>query len=165
MSGTGGIRRHACSLDTGRERDYSEGAAYREYFATDRLMFAVPELDRRLPNKAEVLALRFDGEPLAIAADYLARHPVHHDRLGATDFVVLTDPSGANRVFATSGRRFARWNGLDTAIDVDGRVWQVTEQALDSGQGQQLQRLQRLPAHRSFWFGWYAQFPQTRLVK
>jgi len=159
-------RRHpdtrVLSLDTGRERDYSEGAAYQEYFATDRLMFAVPELDRRLPNKAEVLALRYDGEPLAIAADYLARRPVHHDRLGATDFVVLTDPSGANRVFDTQGRRFTRWDGVDTAVDVDRGVWQVTEGALESGQGQ---RLQRLPAHRSFWFGWYAQFPHTRLVK
>jgi hypothetical protein len=150
------------SLDTGRERDYSEGAAYQDYFGTDRLMFAVPELDRRLPNKAEVLALRVRGEPLAIAADYLARHPVHHDRLGETDFVVLTDPSGANRVFDTQGRRFARWNGKDTAVDVDGEVWRVSERALESATGQ---RLLRLPAHRSFWFGWYAQFPRTRLVK
>jgi len=25
--------------------------------------------------------------------------------------------------------------------------------------------LKRLPAHRAFWFGWYAAYPQTRLVK
>jgi len=31
------------SLDTGHQRDYSEGAAYREYFGTDELMFQVPE--------------------------------------------------------------------------------------------------------------------------
>jgi hypothetical protein len=76
---------HVLSLDTGRERDYSEGAAYQDYSVTDRLMFAVPELDRRLPNKAEVLAMRVDGDALAIATDYLARRPIHHDRLGETD--------------------------------------------------------------------------------
>ena len=46
------------SLDTGFTRDYSEGAAYRDYFATDRLMFEVPTRDARLKNKAEVLVLR-----------------------------------------------------------------------------------------------------------
>ena len=37
------------SLETGHERDYSEGAAYRDYFATDELMFAVPELSQVPP--------------------------------------------------------------------------------------------------------------------
>lgn len=155
-------RTRVLSVDTGHQRNYDEGAAYRDYFATDRLMFAVPALDRRLPNKAEVLALRLDGEPLAIAADYLARHPVHHDRLGTTDLIVLTDASGANRAYATRGLRFARWDGARIAVDVDDTVWQVTERALQAADGR---RLPRLPAHRSFWFGWYAQFPGTRLVQ
>ena len=46
------------SLATGFDRDYAEGAAYREYFATDRLMFEVPALDDRLNSKDEVLVLR-----------------------------------------------------------------------------------------------------------
>ena len=41
-------RRHpttkVLSLNTGHRRDYSEGAAYREYFSTDELMFNVPKL-------------------------------------------------------------------------------------------------------------------------
>ena len=48
------------SLETGYERDYAEGAAYRDYFGTDRLMFEVPAADSRLKNKAEVLVLRPD---------------------------------------------------------------------------------------------------------
>ena len=60
-------RRHpettVLSLETGHRRDYSEGAAYREYFATDELMFNVPQLDRRLRNKDEVLALVFSEYP------------------------------------------------------------------------------------------------------
>ena len=46
------------SLETGYERNYAEGVAYRDYFATDRLMFEVPRADTRLKNKAEVLVLR-----------------------------------------------------------------------------------------------------------
>lgn len=150
------------SLNTGRERDYSEGAAYRDYFATDRLMFAVPKLDRRLPNKAEILALRYDGEPLGIAAAFLERNRIYHDRVGNTEFVVLTDASGANRVFESRGVRFERWDGADVVIDRTGRRWLISESHLSADDGR---RLERLAAHRAFWFGWYAQFPQTRLVK
>jgi hypothetical protein len=74
------------SLDTGHQRDYGEGAAYREYFATDGLMFAVPKLGPRLPNKAEVPALRSadaPGEQLDIAADFLAANRVYESRGGS----------------------------------------------------------------------------------
>jgi len=40
------------SLETGHERDYSEGAAYRDYFSNDTLYFQVPHDDQRLRNKA-----------------------------------------------------------------------------------------------------------------
>ena len=153
------------SLETGYERDYGEGVAYREYFATDRLMFNVPKLDLRLPNKAEVLALRFAdarGEQLAIAARFLAANPVYHDRLGRLGFVVLTDASGANRVYEARDVSFASWNGEDTARDRTGREWKVGESQLTGPRGE---ALKRLPAHRAFWFGWYAAYPDTRLVK
>jgi hypothetical protein len=45
------------SINTGHDRDYSEGAAYREYFETDRLMFRVPKVDTRLKNKDEILGI------------------------------------------------------------------------------------------------------------
>ena len=103
-------RRHprtkVLSIDTGYERDYREGAAYRDYFSTDELMFTVPELDTRLKNKDEVLALRFPEVPmqqLAIAVEFLAGRTVYHDSLGAVDFIVLTDQSGASRVYETRG--------------------------------------------------------------
>ncbi len=152
------------SLDTGYQRDYGEGVAYRDYFATDRLMFGVPKLDDRLPNKAEVLAPRVAGsarEPLAISADFLRRHPVYHDRIDKMDFVVLTDRGGANRVYACEGWRFVSWDGR-SAIDASRGRWTVSEAALTSAGGV---RLRRLPAHRAFWFGWYAAYPGTRLVR
>ncbi len=151
------------SLDTGHRRDYSEGAAYREYFATDGLMFGVPKPDARLPNKAEVLAIRLPaGEPLAISADFLRAHRVHHDRLGGQEFVVLTDASGANRVYESAGMRFASWDGESSARDRSGGAWRVEEDKLAGPGGR---TLKRLPAHRAFWFGWHAAYPSTRLVK
>jgi hypothetical protein len=162
-------RRHpntlVLSLDTGHRRDYGEGVAYREYFGTDRLMFNVPKVDDRLPNKAEVLALRTGGPPedqLAIAADFLAQRPVYHDRIGREAFVVLTDKGGANRVYATGSVNFASWDGDRVARDQQGHTWQVHEDGL-VGTGNQ--KLARLPAHRAFWFGWYSQYPATRLVR
>ncbi len=153
------------SLDTGYRRDYSEGAAYRDYFASDRLMFGVPRLDDRLANKAEVLALRAPRpaeESLAIAADYLVAHPIHHDRIAGTELVVLTDASGANRVYASRDARFVSWDGKAGVRDQRGAIWRMDEARLI---GPNQQSLERLPAHRAFWFGWYAAYPATRLVK
>ena len=153
------------SLDTGHRRDYSEGAAYRDYFATDRLMFNVPKRDDRLPNKAEVLALRLPqvaGETLAIAADFLVSRPVYHDRIGDVNLVVLTDPSGANRVYESRDVRLVSWDKVAAARDSRGRSWKMDEAALSGPNGE---TLKRLPAHRAFWFGWHAAYPTTRLVK
>ena len=66
------------SLETGHTRDYSEGAAYRDYFSNDRLMFQVPGEDDRLSNKDEVLVMRLPdpsigaSQPLAIAERFLS---------------------------------------------------------------------------------------------
>ncbi|MCH9646655.1 MAG: DUF3179 domain-containing protein [Deltaproteobacteria bacterium] len=162
-------RRHpetqVLSLETGHRRDYSEGTAYREYFATDDLMFNVPKLDKRLKNKQEVLTFvprNSQEETLAISADFLAQNPLHHDQLGELDLVVLTDPSGANRAYGTKGHRFASWDGDHTAVDEEGKSWTLSESHLRSEDGQ---TLERLAAQRAFWFGWVAAYPETRLVK
>ena len=162
-------RRHpdtlVLSLDTGHQRDYAEGVAYHAYFATDELMFDVPVRDTRLANKAEVLALLFPEYPdqaLAISADFLVRNPVYHDQIGDRSFVVLTDGSGANRVYESGAETFINWDQLSNATDRHGALWRVGEDALIADDGR---RLARLPAHRSFWFGWYAAFAHTRLVK
>lgn len=162
-------RRHprtlVLSLETGHRRDYSEGAAYREYFATDDLMFNVPKLDKRLKNKQEVLTFvppNPQEETLAISAHFLDQNPLHHDQLGKLGLVILTDPSGANRAYRTNGHRFTSWDGDHTAVDDTGRSWTLSESQLLSEDGE---TLERFAAQRAFWFGWVAAYPETRLVK
>ena len=152
------------SLETGHRRDYSEGAAYRDYFATDELMFNVPKLDKRLKNKDEVLGLIFSqnpNKPLAISVDYLEKNPVYHKKLGDQEFVVLTDSSGASRVYETKGNEFKNWDKKNTVTDVNGNKWVLSESKLESSDGK---ALYRLPAHRAFWFGWYGAYSNTELV-
>lgn len=162
-------RRHPDSkvlaLQTGFDRDYSEGAAYREYFATDELMFNTPRLDTRLRNKSEVLGLlrpETGERPLAIALDFLRENPLYHDRIGDLDFIVLTDRSGAVRAYASKSVSFERWDGQHTVHDANGTLWTLSEEKLVSDDGRELHRL---PAHNAFWFGWYSAFSHTRLVR
>lgn len=157
------------SLDTGHERDYAEGAAYREYFDTDRLMFRVPKLDTRLKNKDEVLGVLVPAvgggrQAVAFAADYLTRTRVHHETVEGRTFVVLTSRRGANRVFESGTVRIRRWVDDGTVQDEAGRQWRVTEASLVPAGGPTVS-LPRVTAFRAFWFGWYAQFPDTILVK
>ena len=153
------------SLNTGHTRDYSEGAAYREYFATDELMFNTPTRDGRLKNKTEVLTLRDPKnaeEPLAISTKYLKKHPIYEDQIGNQTFVVFTDASGANRVYEHGDVKFVDYDRQNKATDASGRVWVLQEERLVSNDHPSLKRL---PYHRAFWFGWVAAFPKTRLVK
>lgn len=153
------------SLDTGYNRDYSEGNAYNNYFSTDRLMFNTPFSDNRLRNKDEVLALRFEENPdekLAISAKFLSKNTVYENELAGVNFVVFTDPSGANRVYERGTLSFSDFDGDQTVTDKNRLTWTLSESQLVSANGDVLKRL---PYHRSFWFGWHAAYPDTRLVK
>ena len=161
-------RRHpdtqVLSLNTGHSRNYGEGVAYRSYFATDELMFNTPFNNDQLDNKQEVLGLRLPGAPddqLAIDTAFLETMPIYTDRIGFQDVVIFTDSSGGNRVYDPQGITFASYDGDRAIVDADGAEWMLSEDALTADDGRSLPRL---PAHRAFWFGWYAAFPETRLV-
>ena len=153
------------SLNTGYKRNYDEGIAYKDYFATDRLMFAVPTLDRRLKNKAEVLGIilnEYPNKPLAISVEYLAKNQVYHGRIENQTFVALTDKSGAIRVYENNGLKFIKWDKQTRLVDEGGMKWTLTESKLTNRHGAELYRL---PANRAFWFGWYSAYSHTQLVK
>ena len=163
------VRRHpttqVLSLKTGHRRDYGEGVAYAEYFATDRLMFNTPFNDDRLRNKQEVVALRFPGAPneqLAVDTAYLSRNAIHEDRVGSQRLVILTDVSGANRVYDPEDVSFVDYDRDAALTDSEGVKWTLEEGRLVSRSGR---KLDRLPSTRAFWFGWHATYPETRLVQ
>ncbi len=160
------------SLETGYKRDYGEGIAYNDYFATDEIMFAVPRLgdstissNSGLANKAEVLAIRIaetEDIAVAIAAETLTNKPIFPLRIGSRDLVVLTDLSGANRVYDADNLRLKSFDGNTSVVDSGNRRWTLSESALVAADGE---RRARLPAHRAFWFGWQAAYPNTRLIR
>jgi hypothetical protein len=157
------------SLATGFDRDYGDGVAYRDYFATDRLMFRVPRLDTRLNNKDEVLGLLLPAigggrQAIAFFVGFLQANRVFHGTYEGRTLVVLTTPGGANRVYESGVVRVVKWQDAETVVDSAGRRWRVTEGGL-VGQGDGPANLPRVPAARAFWFGWYAQFPETVLIK
>ena len=153
------------SLDTGHRRDYDEGKAYAAYFSHDDLMFEVPGQDTRLKRKAEVVTF-FAGDdrtltPVAIDAAFLKKNPAHVFTVEGTGYVALTTEGGANRIYRSGEGRFVRFSG-GQAQDDRGRVFEVREDRLEGPDGIVLARV---PARRTFWFAWFAQFPQTLLIK
>ena len=122
------------SLDTGHRRDYREGAAYNQYFATDELMFAVPKLDKRLKNKDDVLGLIFveyADMPFAISSAYLSGNPIYQNKIGEKEFVVFTDKSGASRVYESKGKKFTDWNKLYSVKDRQDTKLNLSESKIE----------------------------------
>ena len=156
------------SLETGHDRDYSEGAAYRDYFSTDRLMFDVSRRDDRLDNKDEVVVMLLEDDqgvrhPLAIAVEFLRDNRLYHVDHAGRHLVIVTTEDGANRVYDAADVLLVRLLADDRVADADGGVWTVTEDGLVA-QVETSRQLPRVAAQRAFWFGWYAQFPETELI-
>ena len=149
------------SLETGHNRDYSEGAAYRDYYSTDNLMFPVPKTDKRLKNKHEVFVLKTPGyqtDPIAFSIDHLKKNPVVHGTSNGQSFVIVTTSLGS-RAYESLSYRFTSLSE-DHIVDEDGNQWIIDDDTIRSGS----EELQRLPGHRIFWFAWYNAFPETTLV-
>ncbi len=154
------------SEKTGFNRNYGEGIAYQDYFGTHELMFNTPFSDTRLKNKQEVLALRFPASPkqqLAIDTEFLNKNSLYKNRIGPQKLLILTDRSGANRVYDPKNVNFVSYDRDSTLQDDKGTKWTLTESELIAQNDNR--RLSNLPYHRAFWFGWHATYPQTRLIK
>ncbi len=156
------------SLNTGYKKDYGEGVAYQNYFANDQLMFSVPESEqKKIKNKQSVLAIRLQDnprvQPVAISVKFLKKHPVYHYQISNTNLLILTDKTGANRVYEIGDRHFTKYNqAQNNVVDDQGNQWTLHENHLKNKQGERLNRFQTFNA---FWFGWQAAYPNTILIK
>ena len=153
------------SLDTGHRRDYGEGVAYRRYFADDELMFNVQRLDDRLNNKESILAIKlpeFPEETIAISTRFLNDNNVFHTQVGDKNLIVLTDVSGANRVYDARAITFKKLKSSGQVEDSADGLWDIKENQLVKADGTVLERIHTFNA---FWFGWQAAYPDTKLIK
>ncbi len=152
------------SLETGHQRDYSEGAAYQAYYATDNLMFPVPFENSSLLNKKEVFIVRssgYESDPLAISVNFLKRKNLYQDKIGTNNIIILTEKSGISKAFYAGINHFEKYKNNELIDDQNG-VWKIIEDKLKNEDGDSLESI---PTHRVFWFAWYAMYPETRLVK
>jgi hypothetical protein len=150
------------STETGFDRDYSEGAAYVSYERDDRVWFEVPAIDKRLKNKDVVVTLERGGEALAVSRRFLLKTPIYYHEINGDRIAFLTSRTGTTRAYAVGETYFAAWGqGMSLLGPGDSR-WRVEEGALVAEDGTRLPRVATSPA---YWFGWYAQYPETELVK
>ena len=149
------------STQTGFDRNYSEGAAYVDYESTDGIWFEVPSIDKRLKNKDVVETLEHDDAALAVSRKFLLKNPVYYHEVHGERFVFLTSRAGATRVYSVGQATFSWGEGMSLR-ESGGARWRVEEDALVADDGTRLPRVATSPA---YWFGWYAQYPDTELVK
>lgn len=123
------------SKDTGFERDYSEGEAYRDYFSHDDIWYQVPKLDNRLKNKDEVLALVLEGNSgeetqVAISVKFLKKKRVFQFQEAGHSLLVLTSDKGASWVYQVGANEFQPRKIRGELKDQQNRSWKVTEKGL-----------------------------------
>lgn len=151
------------SLDTGHKRNYNPGEAYNAYFSTDKLMFPVPKIDKRLRNKDEVLVIRPDNyikDPIAISISYLKKHKIYQGKITDKHFIVIAEKDGWARAYEVENFNFKSYK-KGKLTDENGEVWQVSEQFI---LGPNNVKFARIPSHNSFWFAWFNAHPSTRLI-
>ena len=157
------------SLDTGFLRNYSNGAAYSDYFNSTELMFPSWQQDTALvANKDMVFALRLQGQAKAYPLEKIIPERVINDRVGGTNLVIVAEatpereffePGGAAvRAYASAAYVFVAGDDMSTLLSEDGRKWQIDEGALIAEDGE---RLARIGGHLAFWFGWFGFYPDT----
>ena len=144
-------------------------SVYSPYRKSPDTMFPVAQRSALLDTKAEVLGLRLDGLSKAYPLDRLVKEVVVNDELGGSPLVIVTDARArAARAYDGGGHTFAAppARGGDewplTVLDENGNRWRVSEEALVKVDGP-VERLERLPSHQAYWFGWFAFFPLTQV--
>jgi len=179
-------RRHprttVLSRSTGHQRNYSPGAAYADYFASDELMFPVRAKLGRLGAKQRVFGLARDGRARAWALETVGRHRVLNDRLDGLAVVLIAAGQAVRvegtslrsglarnyeaglelRAYARGRHRLTAGATQDELLDETGALWKLSEEALTGPAGE---RLERLPGVTAYWFGWVAYHATTSLYE
>jgi Protein of unknown function (DUF3179) len=142
-------------IENGYARDYSPGAAYRDYFSSPDLMFPAAVDESALKKKDYVFALRSSNIEKAWPLTLFEGGAVINDRAGVLDLVLVGNAATRTvRAYRSSGLTFEKGNG-ESDLVADGKHWRMTEDALVAEDGR---TLSRLPGHIAYWFAWSGYF-------
>ncbi len=150
-------------IDTGFERDYTPGKPYGNYFASPDTMFPVSPRDRRLLPKSYVFALQLKGQAKAYPLEILGKKRVVNDTLAGVNLTITANGTTRTaRAYERHDHSFVLGSTPASVVEqTTGEVWQVREEHLLNPRS--AERLRRLAGHISYWFGWYAFYPNTKV--
>ena len=143
-------------------------STYYSYRNAKDTMFPVALRDQRLAVKEQVFGLVLNGAAKAYPRYLLEQSPVLNDTVGTDSVVIVTAGPGAGpRAYFRGGNVFRAAppradGGPPVVLDESGAEWTMSEDALVNSQNDG-QRLLRVPGRDSFWFGWFAFYPDTGL--
>ena len=147
-----------------------ERSIYYGYRANPDSMFPIHERNDALPPKAEILGVTVKDVDKAYAIEDLREERIVHDRIGDIDVVVVASATTSDAhifenpdglIFKLAGDSLEV--GLPPSIvDGYGTEWIIAREKLTNASDPS-KVLKTVPSNVSFWFGWYAFHPDTKL--
>ncbi len=137
------------SIDTGYNRNYGTGVAYKQYWESPDLMFPV-QVDTSVHKaKDYVFSLRDGAVKKAWPLKFFKGGKVINDKAGSQTLVLIGDQASRTvRAFNSNGIEFTHTND-PSKVTGAGKTWTVSEAALTADDGT---KLDRLAGHIGFWF-------------
>lgn len=139
------------SIETGFQRDYGAGVAYKDYWESDDLMFPATVDTSKYKAKSLVFSLRDGLVKKAWPLELFEGGKVINDTAGTQKIALIGDQSSRTvRAYASDGIEF-RGDDASGSIVGNGMKWTISEEALIAEDGT---KLRRLAGHIGFWFAW-----------
>ena len=139
------------------------GSMLLQYESFDDTIFPVWNRSDTLGLKDLVLGVAVDGSYKAYPVPALQQAGIVNDAVGATEIVVVASAvSQAARVYDRGGLVFSAGDDSREILDAGGAMWRVDEEFLVNVDDPS-RRLPRLATHMSYWFAWYAFYPETEV--
>lgn len=138
-------------LNTGYSRDYGSGVVYKDYFASEDLMFPVQVDETRQKAKEYVFGIREFGASKAWPLKAFTDNPVINDTIGGKA-VVLVGNAKTRTVRAYEREEFEFTRDADGVLKSQGGAsWVQDENGLTNAADK---TLPRVAGHIAYWFAW-----------
>lgn len=142
------------SLETGHFRDYGSGVVYKDYFASDELMFPALVKDETLIKRKDyIFGMQEAGGAKAFPVKFFKGGAVINDAVGLKNVVLVGDASTrtVRAYFRDEDQEFRKSPAGKDKVEGPGGTWQVSEEFLIGPNGK---KLPRAAGSVSYWFAW-----------